>query len=53
MNYAVGEYVRNDVSTNILESHFSQFKRSLDGSFHHVSAEHLNRYAKEIGRAHV
>lgn len=48
VNHSIGEYVRNDVSTNMLESHFSQFKRSLDGTFHNVSKEHLNRYANEF-----
>ena len=48
VNHSEHEYVRNGVSTNILESHFSQFKRSLDGTFHNVSKEHLNRYAREF-----
>lgn len=48
VNHSAGEYVRGDVSTNILESHFAQFKRSLDGTFHNVSTEHLQRYANEF-----
>lgn len=42
------EYVRGDVSTNMAESFFAQFKRSLDGTFHNVSREHLGRYATEF-----
>jgi transposase-like protein len=43
-----GEYVRGDVTTNDAESFFSQFKRSLNGTFHNVSKEHLGRYVDEF-----
>lgn len=42
------EYVRGDVSTNQAESYFSQLKRSIDGTHHHVSREHLHRYLAEF-----
>lgn len=42
------EYVRDGVSTNKAESFFAQFRRSLDGTFHNVSREHLHRYADEF-----
>lgn len=42
------EFVRGDVSTNVVESYFAQFKRSLDGTFHNVSKVHLPRYADEF-----
>ena len=48
VDHAVGEYVRGDVSTNRLENYFSQLKRSLDGTHHHVSREHLPRYLAEF-----
>lgn len=35
-------------STNPAESYFSQLKRSIDGTFHHVSAEHLPRYLAQF-----
>jgi hypothetical protein len=35
------EYVRGDVSTNQAENFFSQLKRSIDGTHHHVSTVHL------------
>ena len=40
----IGEYTRGNVSTNLTEGYFSQFKRSMDGTHHHVSVEHLQRY---------
>ena len=30
------------------EGYFSQLKRSLDGTHHHVSREHLERYLAEF-----
>ncbi|HXZ83716.1 MAG TPA: IS1595 family transposase, partial [Acidimicrobiales bacterium] len=48
VNHEAGEYVRGDVSTNRLENYFSQLKRSIDGTFHHVSREHLPRYLAEF-----
>jgi hypothetical protein len=40
---ARGEHVRYDVTTNHAEGYFSQSKRSIDGTHHKVSTEHLNR----------
>ncbi|MGD0197557.1 MAG: IS1595 family transposase [Solirubrobacteraceae bacterium] len=48
VNHRIGEYVRGDVSTNQAESYFAQLKRSLDGTHHHVSREHLHRYVAEF-----
>jgi transposase-like protein len=46
------EYVRYDdgvmVSTNAAEGYFAQLKRSIDGTHHHVSPEHLHRYLAEF-----
>ena len=42
------EYVRGDVTTNQVEGYFSQLKRSIDGTHHHVSREHLARYLAEF-----
>ena len=47
VNHVEGEYVRGNVSTNQAENFFSQLKRSLDGTHHHVSREHLQRYLAE------
>lgn len=35
-------------STNLAEGYFSQLKRSLDGTHHHVSTEHLSRYLAQF-----
>jgi hypothetical protein len=36
------------VSTNKAENYFSQLKRSIDGTHHHVSPEHLPLYLSEF-----
>ncbi len=48
VDHSDGEYVRGDVSTNMVEGYFSQLKRSLDGTHHRVSREHLGRYLAEF-----
>jgi transposase-like protein len=48
VDHKAREWVRGDVSTNQAESYFSQLKRSLDGTHHHVSREHLHRYLAEF-----
>ena len=47
--HSTGEYVgRRGTTTNDAEGFFSQLKRSLDGTHHHVSREHLPRYLAEL-----
>lgn len=48
VNHNIGEYVRGEVSTNKAEGFFSQLKRSLDGTYHHVSVQHLPRYLAQF-----
>ena len=48
VNHAQDEWVRGAVTTNMVEGFFSQLKRSLDGTHHHVSVEHLHRYVGEF-----
>jgi transposase-like protein len=48
VDHGAREYVRGDITTNPAESFFAQLKRSLDGTFHHVSREHLERYLAEF-----
>jgi transposase-like protein len=48
VNHNAGEYVRGNVTTNAAEGYFSQLKRSLDGTHHHVSRQHLPRYLAEF-----
>ena len=52
VNHMEREYVRGDVSTNQAENFFSQLKRSIDGTHHHVSREHLQRYLDEFSFRH-
>ena len=48
VNHRIGEYVRGDIHTNVVEGYFSIFKRGLMGSYHHVSKKHLKRYLCEF-----
>lgn len=48
VDHSSAEYVRGNVSTNMAENFFSQLKRSLDGTHHHVSRKHLDRYLGEF-----
>ncbi len=49
VNHSIEEYVRGDFwHTNTVESYFSILKRGVIGTYHHVSAEHLNRYLGEF-----
>jgi hypothetical protein len=48
VDHSVGEYTRGNVSTNLNEGFHSQLKRSLDGTHHHVSVEHLQRYLNQF-----
>ncbi len=48
VNHAQGEYVRGDVYTNSVENVWSLLKRSIVGSFHHVSEKHLDAYLDEL-----
>ena len=48
VNHGAGEYVRGDAYTNTLEGWFSMLKRGVNGTFHHVSKQHLDRYVGEF-----
>ena len=49
VDHAGGQYVRRGgMTTNMVENYFSQLKRSIDGTHHHVSKEHLNRYLAQF-----
>ena len=48
VNHSEREYVRDGVTTNKAEGFFSQLKRSIDGTHHHVSPAHLHRYVNEF-----
>ena len=52
VNHAIGEYVKGDVTTNSIESHWAMLKRGINGTYHHVSPKHLSRYATEFAGRH-
>lgn len=48
INHKKGEYVRDGVSTNSIESVWAVMKRGLHGVYHHASPKHLHRYVDEF-----
>ena len=48
VNHRAGEYVRDDVTTNGIESVFTVLKRGIYGVYHHTSQKHLGRYVDEF-----
>ncbi len=48
VNHSAGEYVRDGVTTNSIESVWAVLKRGIYGTFHHVSPKHLGRYVDEF-----
>ncbi len=46
--HSQGQYVMaKDIHTNSVEGFWSQLKRSIDGTYHHVSPEYLQGYVNE------
>jgi len=48
VNHNIDEWVRGDVHTNTVEGVWSLLKRSVVGSYHHLSVKHLDAYLQEI-----
>ncbi len=48
VQHGIEEYVRGEAHTNTIESAFSLFKRGLRGSWHKISAKHLQSYLEEM-----
>ena len=48
VNHSGGEYSREGVTTNGVESVFAVMKRGLIGVYHHASPKHLGRYVDEF-----
>jgi transposase-like protein len=48
VDHKAEEWVRGDVHTNSIEGVWSLFKRSIIGSYHQVSAKHLDAYLDEF-----
>ena len=47
VNHSAKELVWGEVHTNSIENVGALFKRSMHGTWHHVSEKHLNRYVNE------
>jgi len=48
VKHVAGEYVRDDVHTNSIESVWAVMKRGVHGVYHQVSKKHLDRYVDEF-----
>lgn len=48
VNHSVGEYVSGLASTNGIESVWAVMKRGYNGTFHHFSRKHIDRYVDEF-----
>jgi len=48
VNHSADEWVRADVHTNTVEGVWSLFKRSIVGSYHQLSAKHMDSYLDEM-----
>ena len=48
VKHSVGEYVKGLAHTNGVESFWSMLKRAHKGTFHKLSAKHLQRYVNEF-----
>ena len=52
VNHSISEYVRDQAHTNGIESFWSMLKRGYHGTYHHMSAKHLDRYVTEFSGRH-
>lgn len=48
VSHNAGEYVKGETHTNGIESFWALLKRGVDGTFHHISKKHLQRYVNEF-----
>ena len=48
IDHGAGEYVRDGVTTNGIESVWAVMKRGITGVYHQVSEKHLTRYVDEF-----
>jgi transposase-like protein len=48
VNHSAGEYSRNGINTNSIESVWAVMKRGIHGVYHHASPKHLSRYIDEF-----
>jgi transposase-like protein len=48
INHAAGRHVSGKTHTQTIDGFWSQLKRSIDGTHHHVSGKHLQKYVDEF-----
>jgi transposase-like protein len=48
VHHSAEEWVRGNIHTNGIENAWSLFKRSIIGSYHHISGKHVNAYLDEF-----
>lgn len=48
VKHSVKEYVNGQAHTNGIESFWALLKRGYHGTYHHMSAKHLDRYVNEF-----
>ena len=48
VNHGRYEFDRDGINTNTAESFFALFKRSIYGTWHHISKKHIHRYSIEL-----
>ena len=52
VNHTISSYVRDQAHTNGVESFWSMLKRGYHGTYHKMSAKHLQRYVNEFAGKH-
>ncbi len=52
VKHSIREYVDGEAHTNGIESFWSLLKRGYVGTYHHMSAKHLQRYVDEFAGRH-
>ena len=52
VRHSAGEYVKGQASTNGIESFWAMLKRGYQGTFHHFSEKHTDRYVAEFAGRH-
>lgn len=48
VKHSAGQYIRGSVHTQTIDGFWSQFKRSVNGTYHSVSPKHLQTYLDEF-----
>lgn len=52
VKHSISEFVRGQAHVNGMESFWATLKRGYQGTYHHMSAKHLQRYVNEFAGRH-